>query len=134
MPCLSFLCFSSHLKHLHSDTNTDVGKQEIEKVTQCLYLRHPSNLALQMKEKPILKTHNASVTKYDPKRALDIFASYADDDNPGLVGPEGFEKLCNDAQISMDGVLPFVLSWQVDADEMGKLTREGWIKGTDTLK
>lgn len=34
----------------------------------------------------------------------------------------------------MEGVLPFVLSWQVGAEEMGKLTREGWIKGTDTLK
>ena len=87
-----------------------------------------------MKEKPSHKLRNAPATKYDPKRALEIFASYADPDNPGLVGPEGFEKLCNDAQISMEGALPFVLSWQVDAEEMGKLTREGWIKGTDTLK
>lgn len=87
-----------------------------------------------MKEKPSHKSRNAPATKYDPKRALEIFASYADPDNPGLVGPEGFEKLCNDAQISMEGALPFVLSWQVDAEEMGKLTREGWIKGTDTLK
>jgi len=87
-----------------------------------------------VKERSMLKSRNTAVTKYDSKRSLDIFASYADADNLELVGPEGFEKLCNDAQIPMDGVLPFVLSWQFGAEEMGKLTREAWIKGTEALK
>ncbi|KAF8626310.1 hypothetical protein AX15_004979 [Amanita polypyramis BW_CC] len=121
MRCLSFLCCSSHVKQLHSDTSTDNGKSEVIKV----------------KEKPALKSHNIAtqiVTKHDPKRSLALFATYADNDNSELMGPEGFEQICDDAQIPMDGAMPLILSWQVGAEEMAKLTREAWAKSTDALK
>ena len=91
-----------------------------------------------MKEKPALKSRNTAtqtkVTKYDAKRSLALFATYADNDDPDLMGPEGFEKICNDAQIPMDGAMPLILSWQVGAEEMAKLAKDAWVKGTDGLK
>ncbi|KAK2460631.1 hypothetical protein APHAL10511_007101 [Amanita phalloides] len=79
-------------------------------------------------------TNTDRVTKYDPKRSLDLFTAYAQIDDPTLVGPEGFEKLCDDAQIPMDGAMPLILSWQVGAQEMAKLTVQAWTTGMDTLK
>ncbi|KIL68549.1 hypothetical protein M378DRAFT_158359 [Amanita muscaria Koide BX008] len=120
MPCFSF-CFPSHIKHLHSDGDSDTGKQEPEKEN----------------EARALKSHNPtvlSVTKYDPKQALALFMRYADSDNPDLIGPEGFEMLCNDAQILMDGAMALILSWQLDAQEMAKLTKDAWTKATSVLK
>jgi DCN1-like protein 4/5 len=50
------------------------------------------------------------------------------------IGPEGFEKLCNDAQIPLDGALPLVLAWILDAKEMAKVWKDEWVKATGKLQ
>ena len=75
-----------------------------------------------------------SVAKYDARQALALFSNYADGDKPDTIGPEGFEKICNDAQIPMDKAMGLILSWQLGAQEMAKLTKDAWIKETDALK
>jgi len=86
-----------------------------------------SNLPLTKPSKP-----------YTPALALSLFNNYADPDttttNDPTIGPEGFEKLCNDAQIPLDGALPLVLAWMLDAKEMGKIGKEEWVKATGTLQ
>jgi DCN1-like protein 4/5 len=75
---------------------------------------------------------------YTPALALSLFNTYADPDtattNEPTIGPEGFEKLCNDAQIPLDGALPLVLAWMLDAKEMAKIGKGEWIKATGTLQ
>ncbi|KIY62713.1 hypothetical protein CYLTODRAFT_166888 [Cylindrobasidium torrendii FP15055 ss-10] len=71
---------------------------------------------------------------YSPKAAAALFATYADADNSALIGPEGFDRMCTDADISMDGALPVLLSWQLKSEEMGKFELEKWEKWTTTHK
>jgi len=88
-----------------------------------------------IKAKPATKpvTESASDT-YTPAQALVLFEKYADDDDPEAIGPAGLERLCNDARIPMEGSMPLILAWQLDAKEMGKFTKDEWVKGTSTLK
>jgi hypothetical protein len=34
----------------------------------------------------------------------------------------------------MDGALPLLLAWQMEAKEMAKITKEEWVKGTSNVK
>ena len=63
-----------------------------------------------------------------------LFADYADEDEPSVVGAEGLEKLCIDASISMEGAQPLLFAWLLDASELGRLTKEEWVKGLDALE
>jgi len=76
----------------------------------------------------------AKVEPYTPQRALDLFATYVDEDDPSVIGPEGFERLCSDADLSMEGPLPLIFAWQMGAKEMAKVTKEEWVQGMATLK
>ncbi|KXN91212.1 DCN1-like protein 5, partial [Leucoagaricus sp. SymC.cos] len=71
---------------------------------------------------------------YTPQRAITLFESYADPDEPNVIGPEGFEKLCTDANLSMEGSAPLILGWQMDAKEMAKISKEEWVSGTKALR
>lgn len=71
---------------------------------------------------------------YSGQRAEALFSQFADEDNPGVVGAEGFERLCNQAQVPLDGALPLLLSWQLDSEEMGKISKEEWMKATTVLR
>ncbi|KAH8833930.1 DUF298-domain-containing protein [Flagelloscypha sp. PMI_526] len=66
---------------------------------------------------------------YSASTALALFQQYADPDDPSVIGPEGMERMCTDAGIPMDGALPIILAWQVNAKELGKFEKQGWIDG-----
>ncbi|KIK63523.1 hypothetical protein GYMLUDRAFT_440443 [Collybiopsis luxurians FD-317 M1] len=34
----------------------------------------------------------------------------------------------------MEGAMPLILAWQLDAEEMGRFTKDEWVKGTSKLK
>ncbi|KAJ8495571.1 hypothetical protein ONZ45_g12807 [Pleurotus djamor] len=79
----------------------------------------------------------ASAQKHEPytsAKALATFKHYADQDDPDVIGPEGFSKLCEDAGIPMEGVKTLLMAWQMNTSEMGKITKEEWTKGTEKLK
>jgi len=76
----------------------------------------------------------AKVEPYTPQRALELFATYADEDDTSVIGPEGFEKLCNDAEMPMEGTRPLIFAWQMNAKEMGKVSKDEWVKGMAALK
>lgn len=71
---------------------------------------------------------------YTAHRALELFKSYADEDTPDVINPEGFERLCRDAEMPLEGARPLIFSWQVEAKEMGKISRDEWVQGMATLK
>jgi len=75
---------------------------------------------------------------YTPTLALTLFNSYVDPDTAETdspsIGPEGFEKMCSDAQIPLDGALPLVLAWMLEAKEMAKISKDEWVKGTSNLQ
>lgn len=71
---------------------------------------------------------------YTASRTAALFDSYADEDEPDVIGPEGLERLCGDAGVPMDGVGPLVFAWLVGAKEMGKIARAEWEKGMGAMQ
>jgi len=65
---------------------------------------------------------------------LALFEVYAETDEPNIIGPEGFEKLCGDASLSMEGPVPLILAWQMNAKEMAKISKEEWVSGMKDLR
>ncbi|KAI0373272.1 DUF298-domain-containing protein [Pilatotrama ljubarskyi] len=76
----------------------------------------------------------AGAEPYSEARARQLFKTYEDPDTPGEIGPEGFEKLCTDLDISLEGALPLVLAWQLNGSEMAKFKLDEWMKGTGELR
>jgi len=71
---------------------------------------------------------------YSEQRAETLFSQFADTDLPDVIGAEGFERLCNEAQVPLDGAMPLLLAWQFDSHEMGKISKEGWMGCTSSLR
>jgi len=63
-----------------------------------------------------------------------LFTSYAEDDDASQIGAEGLERLCLDANISMEGPQPLILAWLLQASAFGQLSKEEWTKGMHSLK
>ncbi len=49
------------------------------------------------------------------------------------MGPEGFERLCADAGMPMEGARPLIFAWQMQAAEMAKISKQEWVQGMATL-
>jgi hypothetical protein len=97
-----------------------------------------SNASLQssMAKAPVMKTSTSDgpeVEPYTPNRATALFATYVDEDS-SVIGPEGFERLCSDVDVSLDGALPLILAWLLKASEMAKVTKAEWDEGTTALQ
>ena len=71
---------------------------------------------------------------YTPAASTSLFDVYADPDDPTVIGPEGFERLCSDAEVSLEGALPLILAWQMGASEMAKISKQEWAKATADLR
>lgn len=72
--------------------------------------------------------------KLDVKQPEELFNEYADPEQENVMGTEGMERLCVDANIPMEGARPLLLAWQLNAKEMGTLTKDEWSKGMEDLK
>ena len=68
------------------------------------------------------------------ERITDFYIPYMDADNPQVMGAEGFERLCSDAGIPMDGSRPLLLAWQLGARELGTFTLEEWTNTLNELQ
>lgn len=79
-------------------------------------------------------THETRAEIYTLQRALELFNRYAKEDDKTIIETEELEQLCTDANIAFDGALPLILSWQMGSKEMGKITKDEWVKGTSTLR
>jgi DCN1-like protein 4/5 len=71
---------------------------------------------------------------YSEQRAETLFSQFADEDSPDVIGAEGFERLCKEAQIPLDGALPLLLAWQFSSQEIAKISKQEWMEGTAALR
>lgn len=144
----SFLCCSSnHVKHVYSDDDESAHHKTVPSevcifyafvetwfiltIRQTIPASVPTTKPVAPAKVPLPPVINEP---YTSKRSLEIFQSYADSDDTNVIGPEGFEKICSDASIPLDGALPLILAWQLGAKEMGKITANEWRTGTESLK
>ncbi|EJF62622.1 Cullin binding-domain-containing protein [Dichomitus squalens] len=108
----SFFCCSPNVSHIYDDNNHSV----------------------RAGTKPATTKNAGKPEPYSEARARELFKKYEDPDTPGEIGPEGFEKLCGDLDISLEGALPLVLAWQMHATEMAKFKESEWMQGTGELR
>lgn len=75
---------------------------------------------------------------YSEEAALDLFSTYADEDNANLIGPTGFETLFEDAELSMEGAHQLIISWlfkpEKGVPEMLNIEKEAWMAGCKSLQ
>ncbi|KAJ7632108.1 hypothetical protein FB45DRAFT_493583 [Roridomyces roridus] len=163
MPFSLFACFSSrNVKTLHSDDEPAQSKSAPTTTKVCpqnLFVQSfPLNLnpakprtssstappvahkkpqaaaPAAAKSQPAAASSQIKVEAYSADRAATLFKKYADEDEPNTIGPEGFEQLCTDAQIPLEGAGPLILAWQLNAKEMAKIGREEWTKGCEGFR
>lgn len=133
----SFCCFSDRTTRSDDeDTEIPAGSSVSLKTNKQASAKlgvrtHIHLMAHHQVSAPLSITKSKSGS-YSSKRALSLFEQYAD--NADIMGPEGFEKLCMDGGISMEGALPLILSWQLDAKELAQLPKEQWTKTMDDWK
>ncbi|KAI0927981.1 hypothetical protein AcW1_005371 [Taiwanofungus camphoratus] len=85
------------------------------------------NEALSTSAAPKPKSTKAAPSEpYSATNAATLFSAYADEDDPSVIGPEGFERLCSDMDVSLEGPLPLILAWQMNAKEMAKISKGEW--------
>ncbi|KAJ2891546.1 DCN1-like protein 5 [Coemansia aciculifera] len=64
------------------------------------------------------------------------FTEYQDfdrDDGKQLIGPEGFQRLCGALKYDIEGIEPLVLSWKLDAVELGTVEWESWDRAVQLM-
>lgn len=103
------------------------------------HVANASNTSVVSTAKPpkAVKPAKTSVSEPEPYSAADansLFGKYADEDDSEVIGPAGLEKLCGDADISLEGPLPLLMAWQFRASEMAKVTKSEWESGTSALQ
>ncbi|KAJ1310246.1 hypothetical protein OPQ81_006988 [Rhizoctonia solani] len=68
------------------------------------------------------------------ERVQAMFDKYTDEDDSNIIGAEGMERLCTDASIPMDGALPLIIAWSVNAKSLGTITRSEFTDSFCKLK
>jgi len=83
----------------------------------------------------VLSSKNSSLTrsvkKTEPYNAADVqslFKAYAAEDDADTISAENFERLCTDANVPMEGPMPLILLWYIDAQDLGTIKRDQWTK------
>ena len=94
----------------------------------------PTKKTTAAKPKLAKTVKSSEVEPYSLARANTLFGQYADEEDPSVIGPEGFERLCTEAQVPLEGALPLVLAWQFGAADMAKISKKEWDLGTTELQ
>jgi len=135
-----FCCSSNNIKHAHSDDEPTPIIRKVPSIKEIPSKHVVSNREPVVLVEPTPAPPPATPKKptkhepYTPQRALELFSKYADSDDVNVIGPEGFEQLCTDANMPLDGQRPIIFAWQMGAKDMAKVTKEEWVSATTTLK
>jgi DCN1-like protein 4/5 len=121
----SLLCCASGNKFADVVTPSSDAKKGVDAVVRWPIsgCSHVANISARQK-----------LDVYSGQRAETLFSQFADEDNPDVIGAEGFERLCKEAQVPLDGALPLLLSWQFGSHEIAKISKQEWMEGSAALR
>lgn len=138
MKLTALFCCSTHVANITSDAADPLPPPTT--AAHAHAHQNASSTSLGSSTKPAKAVKPAkSISIHEPEpytaaQALIMFNNYADEDDPSVIRPEGFEKLCIDADIPMEGGMPLIMFWQFGASEMAKISKSEWEKGTAELQ
>lgn len=69
---------------------------------------------------------------FNHKRCESFFNKYSDSSQ--MVGPSGVEKLCIDMEVQPEDIVMLVLSWKLNAENMGFYKLSEWKSGMASLE
>ena len=79
-------------------------------------------------DKPSLTSSIKKTEPYNPADVQSLFKAYADEDDANTISAENFERLCTDANVPMEGPMPLILLWHMDAQDLGTIKRDQWTR------
>lgn len=65
---------------------------------------------------------------YSEQRFQTFFQTYADPDDPKVIGTDGIQRLFEEADLSLETAPPFLLAWTCKAADFGAFRSEEWQK------
>ena len=83
---------------------------------------------------PSLTPSAKKTEPYNPAEVQSLFKAYADEDDADTISAENFERLCNDAKVPMEGPMPLILLWHMDAQDLGSIKRDQWTNALQDLQ
>ncbi|EUC67203.1 defective in cullin neddylation protein [Rhizoctonia solani AG-3 Rhs1AP] len=86
------------------------------------------------KEKATAVSSGLDPATFTLERVQAMFDKYTDEDDSNIIGAEGMERLCTDASVPMDGALPLLIAWSVNAKTLGTITRSEFTDSFGKLK
>jgi len=88
----------------------------------------------QTEQKPNAQNGKNQSHAFTQARARELFKAYRDEEvtDEEVIGSEGLEKLCEDANLSMEGPKPLIMAWILGAKDLGRFTVEEWENGTSS--
>jgi len=69
------------------------------------------------------------MTGFSQKRCITFFKEYASHTDPETIEPEGIENFCNALSVAPEDIVMLVISWKMEAKQMGYFHVKEWIKG-----
>ena len=89
---------------------------------------------LTTEQKPSTQKGKGPLHAFTQTRARELFKTYRDEEvtDEEVIGSEGLEKFCKDAQLDMEGPKPLIVAWILGAKTLGRFTMEEWNNGTST--
>ncbi|KAJ3535444.1 hypothetical protein NM688_g6977 [Phlebia brevispora] len=123
-----FFCCSSHAQPYSDEPSPSLAKASNEISASA------SSANDTVKAKPAKSSRPTEADPFSPERATELFNKYTEPDDTSVIGVDGFLKLCNDAGIAMDGPLPILLHWQLNAEDMMKIKKSEWDEGMAGLQ
>ena len=78
--------------------------------------------------KPSLTSGVKKTEPYNPVDVQSLFKAYADEDEGETISAENFERLCTDANVPMEGPMPLILLWHMDAQDLGTIKKDQWTR------
>lgn len=65
---------------------------------------------------------------YSEHRFQTFFQTYADPDDPKVMGTDGIQQLFEEADLSLESTPPFLLAWICKSADFGAFRIEEWQK------
>jgi len=71
---------------------------------------------------------------FSQKRCIALFKEFASVSDTDIIEPEGIESFCSALQVAPEDIVMLVLSWKMDAKQMGYFHLKEWLKGLSELQ
>jgi len=128
-------CRASSNKALFSDDDEDIVQPGPSKTTKSRSkAASSSTLTANSTASPVAAKSLPSEPEVPkPEKAEELFNKYADEEEKDAITAEGLEILYGDADIALDGAMPWIMAWRFGSEEMLSFSREEWKRGMDAL-